>query len=88
MNNGLFGGLFCSFLAALVTMLGMKYSLPDPMFIRASGTMILYTFGAVVATMLVFGALYETRLREFGAHLFFGSGVFLFTLFGVACVIT
>lgn len=87
MSTSFYAGLTSWLLAAVCTMLCMKFSMPDPNFIRASSTLMLYFFPVIFVTGLVFALLQKTRASEFGAQLFFGSGIYLFGLFLAGCIL-
>lgn len=87
MNPGFYTGLASWLLAAVVTMLSMKYTMPEPNFIRASSTLMLYFMPVVFVTGLIFAILHKTRISEWGAQLFFGSGIFLIGLFAAGLVL-
>lgn len=87
MNPSFYAGLTSWLLAAVVTMLCMKFNMPEPNFIRASSTLMLYFIPVIFVTGLIFGLLQKTRISEWGAQLFFGSGIYLFGLFAAGLVL-
>lgn len=87
MSSSFYAGLLSWFLAAVATLLSLKVSLTDPQMIRASASLILYGLPVVMVFGLVFGLLSKSKYSEFGAQLFFGSGIYVFGAFLLSCFI-
>ncbi len=87
MSESFYAGLLSWFLAAAATILSLKVSLPDPQMVRASASLVLYGLPVVMLFGVVFGALSKTKYSEFGAQLFFGSGIYVFGSFLLSCFI-
>lgn len=87
MSSSFYAGLLSWFLAAVVTLVTFKLSLPDPQLVRASASLVLYGLPVVMVGGLVFGLLSKTKYSEFGAQLFFGSAIYVFGGFIVGCFI-
>lgn len=87
MSSSFYAGLLSWFLAAVATVLTLKFSLPDPQMIRASGNIILCGLPSIMVFGIIFGAFAKTKYSEFAAQLFFGSSVYVFGAFLLCCFI-